>query len=73
MKPLIIKMGNTTKKQIRSLKKGEGKLDRKVNEAIEMVKEELGKEAEGKEILPVVLTYRLKSSKKNAMTKWMKW
>ena len=71
-KPIVIKLGKATQKAIKRLKKGEGKLSKEVAHAMDLVKEELGDNLEGKELVPVILTYKLKP-KKNSMSKWMKW
>jgi len=62
--PIVVKLGKASKKKIGRLKDGEGPLVADVLEAMAQVKAELGKEAEGKELVPVVLVYRQKRKKR---------
>lgn len=56
--PVIIELGKTSKKNIRRLKQGRGKLLGDVEDAIHQVKSSLGDQANGKQLVPVVLVYR---------------
>ena len=56
--PLVVKVGKATRKQIKKLGSGEGRLARKVNDAVEAVRAELGAEAEGKILVPVAVIIR---------------
>ena len=62
--PVIIELGKVPKKRLRQLKKGKGPLFWELNETIDEVVKELGVEAHGKEILPVVVIYGQKRKKK---------
>ncbi len=58
--PIVIDAGSRSKKAIKRLKKGKGKLLREVHEEVASVHEVLGDEIEGAEIIPVVVIYRRK-------------
>jgi hypothetical protein len=64
--PIVIDAGKTKKKWIKRLKRGDGKLAREVAGAVAAVEQELGDEAEGKILVPVVLVYRKKPKKRLA-------
>ena len=63
---VIIDLGKKKKKWIKKLKKGRGKLMRRVYETVHEVQQSLGDEADGKQLLPVVVIYR----KKSKSSKW---
>jgi len=56
--PLILDLGRAKSKDVRDLKRGRGKLLGDVHDAIEEVTASLGDQAEGKQLVPVVLIYR---------------
>ena len=56
--PLILDLGRTRRKEVQDLKRGRGKLLREVQDAIDEVTASLGDQAEGKQLIPVVLVYR---------------
>jgi hypothetical protein len=58
--PVVIDLGKTDRKQIKALKKGSGKLKEEVIEATAGVKSRLGADADGKELLPIVVIYKRK-------------
>jgi hypothetical protein len=59
--PYIVDLGKASRKQIRALKRGEGKLQDDVEDAIyKMATEHLKEADKGKPIVPVVLIYRQK-------------
>ena len=58
--PVVIDGGVRSGKAIKRLKKGRGKLFRKVQKEVASVRALLGEEAKGKEIVPVVVLYRRK-------------
>ncbi len=62
--PVIIDLGRKKSKYLRELKNGEGKLWDDVLDVIDEVKEMLGKEAEGKVLVPVVLLYEKTRSRR---------
>lgn len=55
--PVVVDLGRTKRKLIRSLKKGEGELMEEVAAAVEAVRTNLGAEVEGKVLTPVVIIY----------------
>jgi hypothetical protein len=57
-RPTLLKVGKRKAKEIKDLKKGEGKLMDKVKSAVAQVSA-----AGGKEIVPVVIIYRKKAKK----------
>ena len=68
--PIVLDLGRVKRKQIKRLKQGTGPLLDEVHEAIASVRDELGDEAEGKELMPVVLLYRRKNKKKKGFFVW---
>jgi hypothetical protein len=56
-RPTLLKVGKRKAKEIKDLKKGEGKLMEKVKSAVAQVS------AAGKEVVPVVIIYRQKAKK----------
>ncbi len=62
--PIVVDLGRTKRKAIKSLKRGRGKLMAEVDEALATVAANLGSEAQGKELIPVVLVYRKRDKKR---------
>src|SRR5215510_4700862 len=62
--PIVIDLGKVSKKQIRALKDGTGDLVDEVADVMTRVREELGDDAKGKELVPVVLVYKRKPRKR---------
>ncbi len=60
--PIIINLGRQKPKNIKALKKGEGKLWEEVEGVVEEVQEMLGEKANGKVLIPVVMIYEKKST-----------
>lgn len=60
--PIVVDLGSRSKKAIRRLKEGRGKLMAQVSDTVEQVRSSLGEE--DKEIVPVVIVYRKKASKR---------
>jgi len=58
--PVIIDLGRQKPRDLKDLKKGEGKLWDEVLDIIEEVKGQLGEKADGKVFLPVVMIYQKK-------------
>jgi hypothetical protein len=58
--PVIVPLGKKKKKAIKRLKRGEGRAMDEVMDVIEQVQANLGEQAAGKVILPVVVIYRKK-------------
>jgi len=55
--PVIIDLGMQKSAAIKALKEGEGELWEEVFEVVDEVKEMLGKDADGKVLVPVVMLY----------------
>lgn len=62
--PVVLDLGRTRRKLIRSLKKGEGELMEEVSAAVEAVRSNLGPELEGKVLTPVVIIYERRSRRR---------
>jgi hypothetical protein len=58
--PVIVDLGNKSKKAIKKLKRGSGKLMYEVEDAIEQVRSRLPDTDKGKQIIPVLVIYRQK-------------
>lgn len=58
--PIIVDLGQQSKKRIKKLKRGEGKLMAEIHEVLQQVQANLGEEIEGKVLLPVIIIYRRK-------------
>ena len=65
--PVIVDLGKTSKKAIRKLKKGQGKLMDEVDDAIEQVRSHLPEADKNKPIVPVLVIYQRK--RKNGSTR----
>lgn len=63
--PVVVDLGKVKRKLIRQLKLGRGELVAEVEQVVDRVRRDLGPEAEGKEILPVVVLYRKKRKKRS--------
>ena len=61
--PIIVDAGKTSRGNINDLKQGRGKLLDDVQDAINEVATSLGSDAEGKQLIPVVLRYKKKERK----------
>jgi hypothetical protein len=62
--PIVIDMGKQRRKRIKALKRGRGKLMDEVCRVISETQMTLGTEANGKELLPVVVIYRQKRKRR---------
>ncbi len=62
--PIVVDLGKVKRKQVKRLKQGTGPLLDEVHEAVSSVHQELGDDAEGKELVPVVLLYERKRKKR---------
>ncbi len=63
-RPIVVNLGSARRKRIKELKNGTGKLVGKVRTAVELVAADLGHDAEGQTLLPVVVLYKEKVSYK---------
>jgi hypothetical protein len=58
--PIVVSLGKESRKRIRQLKRGRGKLVDEVAHVMDQVRTSFGDHAEGKVLVPVVLVYRRK-------------
>jgi len=63
--PIVIEMGKTRRSRIKQLKRGKGKLMDEVAQVMEDVLANLGKDAASTRLVPVVIVYTKKKSKRN--------
>jgi hypothetical protein len=62
--PVILDLGKTSRKSVRRLTQGRGKLLGDVQDALDEVRSLLGEEVNGMELVPMVLVYRRKIGRK---------
>lgn len=62
--PVLVDLGKVKKKEVRQLKEGRGALVGEVQEVLADVRQSLGPEAAGRELVPVVLVYRKKRKRR---------
>jgi len=62
--PVIIDLGKHRRRALKELKKGEGKLWDEVLDVVDEVKDMLGTAAEGKVLVPIILLYQERSSRR---------
>ena len=55
--PIVVDLGSASRKRIRQLKRGEGKLEAEVREVLAQVSAQLGSGAGDVELVPVVVVY----------------
>jgi hypothetical protein len=65
--PIVLDLGRVSKNRISRLKQGKGKLIREINMAVEEVIAELGEEAHGRAVIPIVLFYRRRRKKNKSI------
>ena len=65
--PIIISLGKKKKKAINQLKRGRGGAMDEVMDVVEQVQENLGDQAAGKIIVPVVVIYRKKQRRARSL------
>lgn len=65
--PIILDLGKQTRKRIKRLKKGRGKLWFEVENVIDEVSTTLGDEPGGKIIVPIILVYRRKPKRRRGL------
>jgi hypothetical protein len=61
--PIIVSLGKKSKKQIKRLKRGKGRAMDEVMDVIDQVQANLGEQAAGKVLVPVVIIYRKKQQR----------
>jgi len=62
--PVVLDIGKASRKSVRELKAGGGKLLADVQDALIQVTTSLGDQAEGKQFVPVVLLYRRRARRR---------
>ena len=62
--PIIIDLGKKKRRQIKNLKNGTGRLIAEVSEVLDEVRNNLGADMAGKQLVPVVLIYKRKSRRR---------
>ena len=62
--PVILDLGRASRKSIKRLKQGKGKLLDDVQEAMREVRTSLGAQADGKQLVPVVVLYQKRSKRR---------
>jgi hypothetical protein len=62
--PIILDIGKARKKNIRDMKRGQGKIMADIQDAMAEVTLSLGDQADEKQLVPVVLLYRKKSRRR---------
>jgi hypothetical protein len=63
-KPIVVDLGKQRRKAIAQLKGGEGPLPAEVADTVQHLVDELGDEAHGKIVIPVVVVYRKRRKRK---------
>jgi hypothetical protein len=61
--PVILDLGKTKRKNIKQLRQGRGKLLGDIEDAMKEISASLGTQADGKQLVPVVLVYRKKAKR----------
>ena len=69
----MVDLGKVRRKQVKRLKRGEGKLADEVLDVLDEVSEELGEELEGTTLVPVVMIYERKPKKSRRRTIELPW
>lgn len=65
--PVIVDLGKARKKQIRELKRGDGKLMREVSQVMNEVRKALAEEMAGKHLVPVIILYKEKRKRRTML------
>jgi hypothetical protein len=58
--PIVVDLGSASRKSVRKLKRGQGKLEAEVQAALTQLHANLGAAAENKELVPIVVVYSRK-------------
>jgi len=63
--PIIVPLGKASRRNIRKLKQGRGRLMDDVTDAVDVIRRDLAEKpgGDGKEIVPVILVYKRKRRK----------
>lgn len=68
VEPIIVDLGKKRRKQIKRLKKGQGKLWQEVIDVVDEIGGQIsGDNSEGKTIVPVILVYKEKQKKSRSI------
>ena len=62
--PIIVDLGKQRRKALKGLKRGTGKLMDEVEQVLGEVRAEMGADAQKVEVLPIVLIYKRKTSRR---------
>jgi hypothetical protein len=62
--PIILDLGKASRKNIRQMEEGRGSLIGDIQDAMAEVTASLGDQADGKQLVPVVLVYRKKTRRR---------
>jgi len=62
--PIILDLGKASRKNIRQMEEGRGSLIGDIQDAMTEVTASLGDQADGKQLVPVVLVYRKKTRRR---------
>lgn len=65
--PVVIDLGKVRKKEIRELKRGDGKLMREVSHVMNEVRKALAEEMAGKHLVPVIILYKEKRKRRTVL------
>jgi hypothetical protein len=62
--PIVIDLGKEKKRRIKDLKRGQGKLMAEIAAVLNEVRASLGEEADGRQLVPVIVIYKQKKKRK---------
>jgi hypothetical protein len=65
--PIVVSVGKASRKRIRQLKRGRGRLMGEVGDVMDQVRANFGEHADGKIFVPVVLVYRRKNPRRTGL------
>jgi len=65
--PIVVDLGKVKRKRVKELRKGQGPLVEEVNQVMANVRESLGEDAAGKELVPVVILYRRRPKRRRTI------
>ncbi len=62
--PIVVNLGKVKRSKVKDLERGEGKLMDDVRDVMEQVRASLGAQAEGVQLVPVVIVYQKKPKRR---------
>jgi len=68
--PIVVSLGAQSRKRIRQLRRGKGRLMEDVADVVDQVRSSFGDQAAGKVFVPVVLIYRRKERRGLELWPW---